>query len=137
MPARLGYAGDRQGREALPCVGSATRQVVSPLTVADKARPVCPPRVTGGLQAQRSAVPPAEVNGQYRRALMDMLRQASIFAGQLGGVETLAVLDAVVDPVLCSAEEVTLRKVVRTWAELCEWAQSPQCCLPYTWRSLP
>ena len=54
---------------------------------------------------------------------MDVLQKASKFASQMDGVEATTVLDAGVNPVLAAAEEVASREVVRTWAELCEWAQ--------------
>ena len=48
---------------------------------------------------------------------------------QGGETASKRVLDAIVNPILASAEETTLRKVVRTWSELCEWAQRQGACV--------
>ena len=61
---------------------------------------------------------------------MEVLQRASKFARQLQGVEVSPdILNAIVDPVLVSAEEATLRKVGRTWLELCEWAGQKAVCV--------
>ena len=58
------------------------------------------------------------------------MQRASKFARQLQGVEVSPdILNAIVDPVLVSAEEATLRKVARTWLELCEWAGQKAVCV--------
>ena len=54
--------------------------------------------------------------------LVNVLRKASRFVGQSDAPEAAAVLDAIVDPLLASAEEVTLRKRARVWTVLCKWA---------------
>ena len=61
---------------------------------------------------------------------MEVLQKASKFAKQLQGAEVSpGILNAIVDPVLLSAEEATLRKVARAWSELCEWAGQKAACV--------
>ncbi|OLP94000.1 hypothetical protein AK812_SmicGene24027 [Symbiodinium microadriaticum] len=80
-------------------------------------------------ECQRGLAPMA--NARHCACLVDILRKSSRFASQLQGGETASkrVLDAIVNPILASAEETTLRKVVRTWSELCEWAQRQGACV--------
>ena len=112
--------------EALPTCSSASSMATSFVSLAPPARgvrAVRAPRVKGGVCVQRSALPLVEANAKHRPVMVEVLRKASRFVGQLSAAEGAAVVDAAVDPILASAEEVTLRKVARTWAELCAWAQ--------------
>ena len=124
---------DLYRQKPAPCSGAREASSKSSASGGSQLKPPTLIRVpcAGVVRPLASALPCAEANAGHRACLVDILQKASRFASQLLGEEATCrrLLDAIVNPILVSAEEPTLRKVVRTWSELCEWAQRQGACV--------